>query len=75
MNAKQIEAKCELEFRRGYLLATANIMRTHDQGVIAEDVLGAYVTTGNINWRGIDPMEIKILKPIAAEIRRKRNIS
>lgn len=65
----------ETEFRRGYMLATANIMRTHDADVIAEDVLRQYDGTGKINWRGIDPMETKILKPIAAEIVRKRKCS
>ena len=68
MTAKKLEAKLESAFRRGYYLATANIMRTHDQDVIAEDVLRQY---GAVNFRGIDPMEIKILKPIAAEMRRK----
>lgn len=65
MNDKQ----AELEFRRGYYLATANIMRTHGQDVIAMDVLRQY---GNVNFSGIDPMEVKILKPLAREIRRQK---
>ena len=61
------EQELELEFRRGYYLATANIMRTHDADVIAADVLHSY---GKPDLKGIDPLEIKILKPIIAELRR-----
>jgi hypothetical protein len=65
------EQDAELEFRKGYYLATANILRTHDQSVIAEDVLKAY---GAVDFKGIDPMEIKLLKPIAAELKRKSRL-
>jgi len=62
------EQELELEFRRGYYLACANIMRTHHCDMTTGDVFKQY---GKPNFKGIDPMEIKILKPIAAELRRK----
>lgn len=62
------ESNLELEFRRGYYLAVANILRTHGATQIAEDVLKAY---GPVDLKGIDPMEVKLLKPIAKELKRK----
>lgn len=68
MTAKQIESQCELAMRRGYYLAVANLMRLHDQDVMARDVLRQY---GKVDFKGIDPLEIEILKPIYAEMRRR----
>jgi hypothetical protein len=61
------ESESDIAFRQGYYLAVATLMRQHDQEVMARDLLKAY---GGVDFRGIDPMERKILKPIAAEIKR-----
>jgi hypothetical protein len=63
-----LEQQLELEFRRGYYAAVANLVRTHDQSTIAADVLRAY---GHVNFRGIDPGQSRVLRPIAVEIKRK----
>jgi hypothetical protein len=63
--------KSELEFRRGYYLAVANIIRTHCEYTVAEDVLRGY---GTIDFKGIDPLEIKLLKRVASEIKRKSSL-
>ena len=65
------ESKSDLAFRQGYYCATANIIATHGETVIAEDVLKAY---GRVNFSGIDAYDVKKLKPIADEIARKRNL-
>lgn len=69
-----IESRLQKEWKIGYLLAVANIIRTHREDTIAEDVLRQYAPDGNIDWSGIDPMDRKILRPIAREIRRKRDL-
>jgi hypothetical protein len=60
--------EAELQFRRGYCIATANIIRTHGADVVAEDVLRGY---GEINFTGIDEFDVATLRPIADEIKRK----
>ena len=62
------KATPELEFRRGYYLATANLMKMHGQSTMAQDLLRNY---GAVNFRGIDAIDVDVLRPIAAEIRRK----
>lgn len=56
------------EFKEGYYLAVANIVRTHGETTIAEDVLKEY---GAVDFSGIDPVDAKVLEPIAREIKRK----
>lgn len=60
------ESKLDLEFRRGYYIAVANIMRTHGADVIAKDVLRGY---GNVDFEGIDPYDVKVLQPLADDIK------
>lgn len=57
-----------LEFRRGYYLATANILTLHGADVAAQDVLKAY---GAVDFDGIDPYDRAKLQPIADELNRK----
>jgi hypothetical protein len=64
-------SKPNIEFKRGYYLAVANIILTHGESVIAEDVLKNY---GKVDFKGIDPYDIEVLKPIAAEIARKQRL-
>ena len=62
------ENKLALEWRRGYYCACANIMGSHGDPVITEDVLRA---CGRVNFEGIDAFDIERLKPVADEIARK----
>jgi hypothetical protein len=64
------EQQIETAFRQGYYLAVANLMRMHDQEVMAVDVLRQIEPTGRANWNGIDPYDRKDLTPIFKEIRR-----
>ena len=59
----------ELEFRRGYYLAVAVIIRSHDETQVAEDVLKAY---GPVDFEGIDGYDVEVLRPLQKEIDRKR---
>lgn len=61
----------QLEFKRGYFLAVANIMQTHDASVIAVDVLRAY---GHVDLRGIDEHDKNILRPLIAELKRQQSL-
>ena len=67
----QIEEAKSLAFRQGYYIAVANIIRTHDEEVVAREVLAAY---GAVDFTGIDPYDLKVLKPLAKEIERLRNL-
>jgi hypothetical protein len=63
------EATAELEFRRGYYLAVANLMRLHGSEVEARDTLSNY---GKFNPEGIEEYDLKVLRPLAKEIERLR---
>lgn len=63
--------KEELEFKRGYFLAVANIMQTHGEDVIAIDVLRAY---GPVDLVGIDSYDKTILRPLIAELKRQAEL-
>lgn len=71
LRAKTDERLLSVEFKRGYYMAVANLIRQHDQPVMARDVLSAY---GNVSFKGIDRMDVATLKPIAAEIRRTEKL-
>ena len=65
------EQTTEIAFRQGYYLAVANLMRLHDQEIMAVDVMRQIEPDGRARWRGIDPYERKTLAPIFREIRRR----
>jgi hypothetical protein len=69
---KAVKETEEREFRRGYYLAVATLLRQHGAALMGEDVLRAY---GPVNFDGIDPYVLRLLKPIAAEITRKASLS
>lgn len=58
----------ETEFRRGYYLAVATLVRQHGAESMGEDVPRAY---GAVDFGGIDAYDVEVLKPIADEITRK----
>jgi hypothetical protein len=58
----------EAQFERGYVCAVAEIIRTHDEGVVAKDVLRGMLP---INWRNIDEYDRKALKDVRADLRRE----
>lgn len=72
MNAEELEHKLSLEFKRGYYIAVANMVRLHRCEVEARDTLEAY---GKIDFVGIDPYDVKTLKPLAAESKRLSKLS
>lgn len=66
-----MEQKLELEFRRGYYLAVANLMRLHGCDVEARETLSQY---GHFNPEGIEEYDLKILRPLAKEIERLKHL-
>lgn len=54
----------ERDFRRGFYLAAAEVVRTHDQPTIAADLLRIF---GPVNFDGIDGYDREVLEPIAVE--------
>lgn len=48
-----------LTFQDGYICAVANIIRTHDQPVIAKDVLKGL---GKVDWSKVEPEDHAIFK-------------
>lgn len=56
-----------MEFKRGYFLAVANLVRMYDASTIAGHVLGAY---GQLDLAGIDEQDRRVLRPIIAELKR-----
>jgi hypothetical protein len=66
------ERQQELEFRRGYYCAVANLVRLHGADVEARDTLFNY---GKFDERGIDESDLQILRPLAKEIKRLQTIT
>lgn len=62
----------ELTYRQGYYLAVAVHIQQHGEGTTAVDLLKEY---GEINMRGIDPHDQKILASTAKEVRRLKNLT
>jgi len=57
--------KCEKEFIRGYACATADIIRTHDEGTIARDVAhGGGLTLKSCIKACVDEYDLVILRPL-----------
>ena len=68
------KAKKDRAWDVGYACACAEIIRTHDQPTIAEDVYESnFLTVSQLRAAGVDEYDIKVLKPIIREIERKRN--
>lgn len=61
------EKQSEVEFRRGYYLAVANLMRLHGCEVQARDTLMNY---GGFNPEGIEEYDLDVLCPLAKEAAR-----
>lgn len=62
-------------FSIGYCCAVANIIRTHGESTIAEDVLACnFMTTSQMKRIGVDESDIVVLKPIIKEIQRRRKL-
>ena len=61
------EDRLDTEFRRGYYMAVANLMRLHDCDVLARDTLAAY---GKFDARGIAHCDLKVLRRLARETKR-----
>jgi hypothetical protein len=49
----------QLTFQDGYICAVANIIRTHDDPVIAKDVLKAL---GKVDWSKVEPDDHTLLR-------------
>ena len=63
------------DFTRGYLIAVANIMHTHGEDVIAEDVLSELgETEGVLRRLGFDSFDAVPLRKLFREIARKRRM-
>ncbi|TGN08586.1 hypothetical protein [Leptospira bandrabouensis] len=63
------------EFEKGYLCATAEIIRTHGEDTIALDVFkGCPMTINEMRKAGIEEFDIEALKPIVKEWRRKEKL-
>jgi len=61
------------EFEKGYLCATAEILRTHDEPTIAKDVFGGCaMPISKMRKIGIAEEDIEVLKPVVKEFYRRR---
>ena len=61
------EEELELEFRRGYYCAVANLVSMHGEGIEAVEVLRTY---GEINFDGISEYDKEKRKKSAEEVAR-----
>lgn len=69
---KEVKLPNEDDFSVGYFCAIANMMRDHDNDVIAKDCLGAnFMNIKKMKRIGVDESDIEILKPIVKDIERR----
>ncbi len=65
----------EQEFVAGYALAVANIMHTHGDDTIAEDVLNeGGITLAQVKSLGLTEFDMKVLRKLFREIARKSKL-
>lgn len=63
------------EFEKGYLCATAEILRCHDEPTIAIDVFGGCaMRISEMRKIGIAEEDIEVLEPIIKEFYRRRKL-
>lgn len=72
MNKSEAGYHRDKGFIQGYTCAVANLLRSFDEPVIAEEVYGAnFHDITELKAAGVDPGDIKVLRPVIKEIQRK----
>jgi hypothetical protein len=72
--AKKI-TQFQKDFSKGYMCACANIINTHGESGIAEDVFkGNGMSVKQMRSYGIDEADIQTLMPVIKEVRRKNKL-
>lgn len=67
---KAFKTALNIGFNRGYVCATANVVRMYGEETLAEELLKCNNVTEDI-----DESDLEILKPVLKEIERKRALA